>query len=366
MVMDSLRYWVEECHVDGFRFDLATTLGRDREDYSQHAVFLEAVRQDPVLSGVKLIAEPWDTGPSGYQVGNFPPGWAEWNDAYRDTVRGFWKGDGGLAPRLAGKLLGSADVFAHGGRRPWASVNFVTAHDGFTLMDLVSYNDKHNEANGEDNRDGHSHNLSWNCGAEGETDDPEIIALRDRQRRNLMATLLLSQGTPMILMGDETGAHAGRQQQRLLPGQRDRLDGLERGRPVGGVRGLRARPHRDPEEPRPDAGRPLPPRRPRPARAALRALAEGGGRRDGIGRLGRRPALPRASPARGGGRASHADERGSRGLPLRAARRPLAPLAAARRHRCRARRSRAGGQLRRRGVDLPPRSLILLETRFHG
>jgi isoamylase len=209
MVMDSLRYWVEECHVDGFRFDLATTLGRDREDYSQHAVFLEAVRQDPVLSRVKLIAEPWDTGPSGYQVGNFPPGWAEWNDAYRDTVRGFWKGDGGLAPRLAGNLLGSADVFAHAGRRPWASVNFVTAHDGFTLMDLVSYNDKHNEANQEDNRDGHSHNLSWNCGAEGETDNAEVIALRDRQRRNLMATLLLSQGTPMILMGDERGRSQG-------------------------------------------------------------------------------------------------------------------------------------------------------------
>jgi isoamylase len=209
MVMDSLRYWVEECHVDGFRFDLATTLGRDREDFSQHAVFLEAVRQDPVLSGVKLIAEPWDTGPGGYQVGNFPPGWAEWNDAYRDTVRGFWKGDGGLAPRLAGHLLGSADTFAHAGRRPWASVNFITAHDGFTLMDLVSYNDKHNEANQEDNRDGHSHNLSWNCGVEGETDDPEVIALRDRQRRNLMATLLLSQGTPMILMGDEVGRSQG-------------------------------------------------------------------------------------------------------------------------------------------------------------
>jgi len=209
MVMDSLRYWVEECHVDGFRFDLATTLGRDREDFSQHAVFLEAVRQDPVLSGVKLIAEPWDTGPSGYQVGNFPPGWAEWNDAYRDTVRGFWKGDGGLAPVLAGKLLGSADVFAKDGRRPWASVNFVTAHDGFTLMDLVSYNDKHNEANQEGNRDGHSHNLSWNCGVEGETEDEEIIALRDRQRRNFMATLLLSQGTPMILMGDELGRSQG-------------------------------------------------------------------------------------------------------------------------------------------------------------
>ncbi len=209
MVMDSLRYWVEVCHVDGFRFDLATTLGRDRDHYSEHAIFLEAVRQDPILAGVKLIAEPWDTGPNGYQVGNFPPGWAEWNDRYRDTTRAYWKGDEGMLPKLANGLLGSADTFSHDGRRPWASMNFITAHDGFTLMDLVSYNEKHNEANGEDNRDGHSHNLSWNCGVEGETDDPEIIALRDRQRRNLMATLLFSQGTPMLLMGDERGRSQG-------------------------------------------------------------------------------------------------------------------------------------------------------------
>ena len=209
MVMDSLRYWVEECHVDGFRFDLATTLGRDRDHYSEDAIFLEAVRQDPILAGVKLIAEPWDTGPNGYQLGNFPPGWAEWNDSYRDTARAYWKGDEGMLPTLANGLLGSADTFAHDGRRPWASVNFITAHDGFTLMDLVSYNEKHNEENGEDNRDGHSHNLSWNCGVEGETDDPEITALRDRQRRNLMATLLFSQGTPMLLMGDERGRSQG-------------------------------------------------------------------------------------------------------------------------------------------------------------
>jgi isoamylase len=273
MVMDSLRYWVEECHVDGFRFDLATTLGRDREDYSQHAVFLEAVRQDPVLSGVKLIAEPWDTGPSGYQVGNFPPGWAEWNDGYRDTVRGFWKGDAGLAPRLAGKLLGSADIFAKDGRRPWASVNFVTAHDGFTLMDLVSYNDKHNEANQEGNRDGHSHNLSWNCGAEGETDDEEIIALRDRQRRNFMATLLLSQGTPMILMGDELGRSQGGNNNAYC--QDNEINWMDwTGTPrASGVRGLRQGADRDPQEPRPDARRPVPSRRPRPAWPALRALA---------------------------------------------------------------------------------------------
>jgi len=205
MVMDSLRYWVEECHIDGFRFDLATTLGRDRDHYSEHAVFLEAVRQDPILSRVKLIAEPWDTGPNGYQVGNFPPGWAEWNDQYRDTTRSYWKGDSGTIADLASGLLGSAATFSHDGRRPWTSVNFITAHDGFTLTDLVSYNDKHNEANGEGNRDGHSHNLSWNCGVEGETEDADILALRDRQRRNLMTTLLLSQGTPMILMGDERG-----------------------------------------------------------------------------------------------------------------------------------------------------------------
>lgn len=209
MVMDSLRYWVEECHVDGFRFDLASTLGRDRSSFDHHAVFFEAIRQDPVLQTVKMIAEPWDTGPDGYQVGNFPPGWAEWNDKYRDTARAYWKGDEGIAPALAGNLLGSSDRFDKRGRRPWSSVNFVTAHDGFTLMDVVSYNDKHNEANGEENRDGHSHNLSWNCGAEGPTDDEGILDLRDRMRRNLAATVLLSQGTPMLLMGDEIGRSQG-------------------------------------------------------------------------------------------------------------------------------------------------------------
>ncbi|MBI1621579.1 glycogen debranching protein GlgX [Aquamicrobium zhengzhouense] len=205
MVMDSLRYWVEQCHVDGFRFDLASSLGRDRDAFDQHSVFLDAVRQDPVLSRVKLIAEPWDTGPNGYQLGNFPPGWAEWNDRYRDTVRGFWKGDEAMAGPLASGLLGSADLFEKRGRRPWSSVNFVAAHDGFTLNDVVSYNDKHNEANGEDNNDGHSHNLSWNCGVEGPSDDPDIVKLRKKMRRNLIATVLLSQGTPMILMGDEIG-----------------------------------------------------------------------------------------------------------------------------------------------------------------
>ncbi len=205
MVMDSLRYWVEDCHVDGFRFDLASSLGRDRAAFDPHAVFLEAVRQDPVLSRTKLIAEPWDTGPDGYQVGNFPPGWSEWNDQYRDTVRGFWKGDESMSAPLAGALLGSSGQFEKRGRRPWSSVNFLSAHDGFTLADTVAYSDKHNEANGEENRDGHTHNVSWNWGAEGPTDDPGIVETRDRIRRAMMATLLLSQGTPMILMGDELG-----------------------------------------------------------------------------------------------------------------------------------------------------------------
>ena len=209
MVMDSLRYWVEETHVDGFRFDLATALGREREGFDEHAVFFEAVRQDPVLSEVKLIAEPWDIGPNGYQLGKFPPGWAEWNGLYRDGMRAFWKGDDGAIADTGCGLLGWADLFDHSGRRPWASVNFITAHDGFTLKDLVSYNEKHNEANLEDNRDGHDDNRSWNCGVEGPTDDPEVLALRDRQRRNLLATLLVSQGTPMILMGDELGRSLG-------------------------------------------------------------------------------------------------------------------------------------------------------------
>ncbi len=209
MVTDSLRYWVEEMHVDGFRFDLATTLARVGGPYDKQAGFLDAIAQDPVLSQVRKIAEPWDTGLGGYQVGNFPPGWAEWNDRYRDTARKFWKGDEGQLPELASRLSGSADIYNHRGRRPWASVNFITAHDGFTLRDLVSYNGKHNEANGEDNRDGSDNNNSWNCGAEGLTEDREVRSLRRRQMRNLMATLLLSQGVPMILAGDEIGHGQG-------------------------------------------------------------------------------------------------------------------------------------------------------------
>jgi len=205
MVMDSLRYWATEMHVDGFRFDLATILGREPYGFDQGGGFLDSCRQDPVLNQVKLIAEPWDCGPGGYQVGWFSPGWAEWNDRYRDTVRSFWKGDAGQVPDLASRMAGSADFFNKRGRKPWASINFVTAHDGFTLNDLVSYNEKHNETNGENNQDGSSNNLSWNCGVEGPTTDPEITNLRERQKRNMLATLLLSQGTPMILAGDEFG-----------------------------------------------------------------------------------------------------------------------------------------------------------------
>jgi isoamylase len=205
MVTDSLRYWITEMHVDGFRFDLGTILGRDGAGFDQGGGFLDSCRQDPLLSQVKLIAEPWDCGPGGYQVGSFPPGWAEWNDRYRDTVRSFWKGDEGKAAEMASRLAASADLFNKRGRKPWASVNFITAHDGFTLNDLVSYSDKHNEANGENNRDGTSNNLSWNCGAEGPTEDREINKLRERQKRNMLATLFFSQGTPMLLGGDEFG-----------------------------------------------------------------------------------------------------------------------------------------------------------------
>jgi isoamylase len=205
MVADSLRYWATEMRVDGFRFDLATILAREPYGFDEGGSFLDACRQDPVLSSVKLIAEPWDIGPGGYQVGQFPPGWAEWNDKFRDTVRSFWKGDAGVLPDFAKRITASGDLFNKRGRKPWCSVNFVTAHDGFNLNDLVSYNDKHNEANGEGNRDGHSNNHSWNHGVEGPTDDAEITALRERQKRNFIATMMLSHGTPMLLAGDEFG-----------------------------------------------------------------------------------------------------------------------------------------------------------------
>ena len=205
LIMDSLRYWVTEMHVDGFRFDLAAALARELHEVDRLSAFLDIIHQDPTLANVKLIAEPWDVGEGGYQVGNFPVRWTEWNGKYRDVVRSVWKGEGGLIGELAYRLTGSSDLYAHNGRRPYASINFVTAHDGFTLEDLVSYNDKHNEANGEENRDGESHNRSWNCGAEGPTDDPAIRALRARQKRNFLATLFVSQGVPMLVHGDEMG-----------------------------------------------------------------------------------------------------------------------------------------------------------------
>jgi len=209
MVMDSLRYWALEMHVDGFRFDLTTTLARENGEYGQGAAFFDAISQDPAMARVKLIAEPWDVGPYGYQLGNMPPGWAEWNAQYRDTVRRFWKGDKGLVSEIASRVAGSSDIFGYRGRRPWSSINFLTAHDGFTLQDLVSYNEKHNEANGEGNRDGHDPNFSWNTGVEGPSEDPAIVSLRDQQKRNLLATLLLSLGVPMLLAGDEFGHTQG-------------------------------------------------------------------------------------------------------------------------------------------------------------
>ena len=205
MIADSLRYWVEEFHIDGFRFDLATTLARENPEFDIRGGFLNIMRQDPALAGVKLIAEPWDTADGGYQVGGFPVGWSEWNGKYRDALRSYWKGDGGIISEVASRLSGSSDLFAGSGRGPSASINFITAHDGFTLQDLVSYNDKHNEANGEDGRDGESNNRSWNCGVEGPTDDEQINQLRERQKRNLLATLLFSQGVPMLVAGDEFG-----------------------------------------------------------------------------------------------------------------------------------------------------------------
>ena len=205
LIMDSLRYWVLDMHVDGFRFDLASTLAREFYDVDRLSAFFDLVQQDPVISQVKLIAEPWDVGEGGYQVGNFPGLWTEWNGKYRDTVRDYWRGEPATLGEFASRLTGSSDLYEATGRRPGASINFVTCHDGFTLADLVSYNEKHNEANGEDNRDGESHNRSWNCGVEGPTDDPEIRALRSRQMRNILGTLLFSQGTPMISHGDEIG-----------------------------------------------------------------------------------------------------------------------------------------------------------------
>jgi isoamylase len=209
LIMDSLRYWVTEMHVDGFRFDLASSLARQFHEVDRLSAFFDLVHQDPIVSQVKLIAEPWDIGDGGYQVGNFPALWTEWNGKYRDEVRDFWRGENAVVGEFASRITGSSDLYQHSGRRPVASINFVTAHDGFTLNDLVSYNEKHNEANGENNNDGESHNRSWNCGVEGPTDDPEVLTLRARQRRNFIATLMLSQGVPMLLHGDELGRSQG-------------------------------------------------------------------------------------------------------------------------------------------------------------
>jgi isoamylase len=209
LIMDSLRYWILDMHVDGFRFDLASALARELHDVDRLSTFFDLVQQDPVVSQVKLIAEPWDVGEGGYQVGNFPPLWTEWNGKYRDNIRDFWRGQPGTLPEFASRLTGSSDLYETSGRRPVASINFVTCHDGFTLTDLVSYNGKHNEANGEDNRDGNDDNRSWNCGTEGPADDPAVAELRARQRRNFLVTLLLSQGTPMLMAGDEIGRTQG-------------------------------------------------------------------------------------------------------------------------------------------------------------
>ena len=227
LIMDSLRYWVTDMHVDGFRFDLASTLARELYEVDRLGAFFDIIHQDPTLSQVKLIAEPWDVGPGGYQVGNFPVLWSEWNGKYRDGVRRFWKGDGGTLSEFATRLSGSSDLYQSDGRKPYASINFVTCHDGFNLQDLVSYNEKHNEANGENNQDGANDNNSWNCGVEGPTDDPDVNALRWQQKRNFIATLMLSQGVPMLLAGDELSHYTARQQQYLLPGQRAHLVGLE-------------------------------------------------------------------------------------------------------------------------------------------
>jgi isoamylase len=205
LIMDSLRYWVNEMHVDGFRFDLASTLARELHDVDRLSTFFEVIQQDPVISQVKLIAEPWDVGEGGYQVGNFPPLWSEWNGMYRDTMRDYWRGEPATLPEFASRFTGSSDLYQSDSRRPNASINFVTAHDGFTMADLVAYNDKHNDANGEDNNDGTDDNRSWNSGVEGDTSDHAIIALRARRQRSLLTTLLLSQGVPMVLGGDEFG-----------------------------------------------------------------------------------------------------------------------------------------------------------------
>ena len=285
LIMDSLRYWVVDMHVDGFRFDLAAALARQFHDVDRLSAFFDLIQQDPVVSQVKLIAEPWDLGHGGYQVGNFPPLWSEWNGKYRDTVRDFWRGEDQTLAEFAYRFTGSPDLYESNGRRPSASVNFVTAHDGFTLADLTSYNEKHNEANGEDNNDGESHNRSWNCGAEGPTDDPDVLELRARQRRNFLATLLLSQGIPMLLGGDEMGrTQQGNNNAYCQDNEISWFDWDVDGRGHGG---LHVPPHRPPPRP-PDLPPPAVVPRPGPPRQGRgrRGLAPARRHRDGGRRLG--------------------------------------------------------------------------------
>ena len=361
LITDSLRYWVTEMGVDGFRFDLAAALARSMHDVDMLSPFLAVIAQDPVLRRVKLIAEPWDVGSGGYQVGAFPPLWTEWNDRYRDAVRDFWRGALPDVRDLGYRLSGSSDLYAWGGRRPYASVNFITAHDGFTLRDLVSYERKHNEANGEGNRDGTDDNRSWNCGAEGETDDERVRALRRRQLRNLLTTLLLSTGVPMLVAGRRAGPHAGRQQQRVLPGQRDQLARLG----AAGGPGLEGavRPDLPADRPAPRATRCCAAGRSSPAGPQLGGRAAGpglvhparhGDDRTGLVRAGRdarhvplRPGHPRPGRARRPDRRRQLPRRPARGRPPGGLRPAGAAVGGARTRWSSTRRGRSRG--RRRG-----------------
>ncbi len=300
LIMDSLRYWVLEMHVDGFRFDLASALARELHAVDKLGAFFDIIHQDPVLSQVKLIAEPWDLGEGGYQVGNFPTKWTEWNGKYRDAVRRFWRGDDGGVSELATRLSGSSDLYEQSGRRPYASINFVTAHDGFTMADLVSYNVKHNDANGEHNQDGENHNLSWNCGVEGPTDDRRILDLRDRQRRNLMATLMLSVGVPMMSGGDEVGRTQKGNNNAYCQDNEISWTALGSDHVAARLPDLRPPPHQDPQGPRRAAAAevlsgPAHSRQGRPRHHLARRLRARDGRRHL--ELARR-ALPRRPPQR--------------------------------------------------------------------
>ena len=363
LIMDSLRYWVSECHVDGFRFDLASALARELYDVDRLSAFFDTIHQDPILSQVKLIAEPWDVGPGGYQVGNFPVLWSEWNGIYRDVVRDFWRGQSSIA-EFASRFTGSSDLYESDGRQPFASINFVTAHDGFTLRDLVTYNEKHNEANGEGNRDGTDDNRSWNCGVEGETDDPEINALRWRQQRNFLATLMLSQGVPMLLGGDELARTAARQQQRLVPGQRAVVVRVGPARGPGRAPGVHQAPDRAAQGPSRLSPRQVPRRaRERGLGAARRLVVPARRPAHDPARLAAAlRARARRVPQRPGDRRPHAARRADRGRLVPAAlQRPprghdvhAAGAALRRRLGARARHLRPGA--RARGASAGPRA----------